>query len=256
MTTRTQLADPRNLRTASVGRKMNRAEATALTQQIRATAHGLWKLVAEAYDRKAWQALGYTGWKQYAEEELQMSESRSYQLVDTGRVMRAIGEVAGESAFESVVVTARETAKIKPHLSTFKKEVQKAVKDGVPVEDAVETAIQNLPIVEKKERRKADIVLPDGTQIDVKKQVIEEPEPQVPAWVASHTVPAPAPAAAPVVASPFAAPTGAVGPVGEMFEDDDEFQELIALLQEVYDKVSPKALGPDLRARIKDALTA
>jgi hypothetical protein len=132
---------------------MNRSEAQALTAQIRSTAHGLWRLVAEAYDRKAWQALGYSGWKEYAEVELQMSESRSYQLVDTGRVMRAIGEVAGsEDVFETVVVTARETAKIKPHMSTFKRELESLLKDGLKASEAVEFAIQALPVTEPRHR--------------------------------------------------------------------------------------------------------
>lgn len=151
--TRTQLADPRTLRRATAGRRMNRSEAQALTAQIRSTATGLWRLVAEAYDRKAWQAMGYSGWKEYAELELQMSESRSYQLVDTGRVMRAIGEVVGsEEVFETIVVTARETAKVKPHLSSFKKELSEYVKDGVDPVEAVEMAIENLPTTEKKQR--------------------------------------------------------------------------------------------------------
>jgi hypothetical protein len=149
---------------------MNKSEAQALTAQIRSTAHGLWRLVAEAYDRKAWQALGYSGWKEYAEVELQMSESRSYQLVDTGRVMKAIGEVAGsEEVFETIVVTARETAKIKPHMSTFKRSLESYLKDGIDTADAVGYAIESLPVTEPRHRapREADIVI-DGQVIEVK----------------------------------------------------------------------------------------
>ena len=149
----TRVAEPRTVRAARAGRKLNRAEATALTQQIRATAGSLWQLVAVAYDRKAWQALGYSSWKDYATEELQMSESRSYQLIDTGRVMKAIGDVVGDvSVLESVTVTARETAKVKPHLSLFQRELKKAIKDGVDPEEAVQQVITSLPTREKVER--------------------------------------------------------------------------------------------------------
>lgn len=179
---------------------MNKNEAQELTAQIRATAHGLWRLVAEAYDRKAWQALGYASWKDYATDELQMSESRSYQLVDTGRVMRAIGEVAGsEDVFQSVVVTARETARVKPHLSTFKKELTRAVKDGMSMEEAVEQVIENLPTAEKRAprapRAAGDVVI-EGQIVEVKSQ--PEPEP-------IFTVPAPAARrpVAPAVAAPL-----------------------------------------------------
>lgn len=147
MTTRTQLADPRTVSRAAAGRRMTKSEALALNAQIRATARGLWQLVAEAYDRKAWQALGYASWKDYAAQELQVGESRAYQLVDTGRVMKVISEAAGsEDVFETVLVTARETAKIKPHMSTFKKELRAALKDGMDPAAAVGVAIQALPM--------------------------------------------------------------------------------------------------------------
>lgn len=201
MTTRTQLADPRTLRKAAAGRKMNKAEAQELTAQIRAQGHLLWRLVAEAYDRKAWQALGYTGWKEYATVELDMSESRSYQLVDTGRVMRAIGEVAGEGVFDQLVVTARETAKVKPHLSTFKREVQKGLKAGLDAPQAVDAAIASLPETEKRptgpRAPRADVV--EG-------EIVSEQAPVVlPDLGAITRVPAPA-AARPVPAPLFSAP--------------------------------------------------
>jgi hypothetical protein len=157
---------------------MNKSEAQALTAQIRSTAHGLWRLVAEAYDRKAWQALGYSGWKEYAELELQMSESRSYQLVDTGRVMKAIGEATQtEEVFETIVITARETAKIKPHLSTFKKDVTEYVKDGLDPAEAVDLAIENLPTPEPRAPREPRVI--EG---DVVPQQVED-EPKLPELV-------------------------------------------------------------------------
>lgn len=184
---------------------MNKSEAQQLTAQIRATAHGLWRLVAEAYDRKAWQALGYASWKDYATEELQMSESRSYQLIDTGRVMRAIGQVAGEEVFDSVVVTARETARIKPHMSTFTREFEAAVKDGASPEEAVELALEALPNKEPAQPRGPRII--EGRPISSRTTAQPEIDPAaffIPAPAAKRTV---LPAA---VATPFSAPSAAV----------------------------------------------
>lgn len=142
----TRIADSRTVQKAMVGRKMNKSEATELTARIRQTAGTLWQLVAEAHDRKAWAALGYESWKDYIVTELQMSESRSYQLVRTGRVMRAIAEVTGDAeVLSTTVVTARETAKVIPHLTTFKKELRKAIGDGMGVQEAVQEAIYELP---------------------------------------------------------------------------------------------------------------
>jgi len=160
----TKIADAPSTRKASVGRKLNKREAQELTTRIKATANGLWMLVSEAHDRQAWRALGFESWKAYAVTELEMSESRSFQLIDTGRVMKAIGEVVNPEALDIVTVTARETQKVKPHLSTFKTTVRDLVKDGMDAGEAVRVAIQALPTPEKRHRApKAD---PNVIEVD------------------------------------------------------------------------------------------
>jgi hypothetical protein len=69
---------------------LSEENARALTDTIRSAADVLWVLIARAHAGKAWLALGYDTWADYVETEFDMSRSRSYQLLDQGRVVREI----------------------------------------------------------------------------------------------------------------------------------------------------------------------
>lgn len=124
--------------------KMSEAEAREITDQIQHTMNRLWLLVTEAHDRKAHEALGYKTWADYVKAELGMSESRSYQFLDTGHVMKAIA--AGGGDIEAIPVPpTRVVARVKDSL----KEVTKATEQALanPDDDpgkAVDKAIRAL----------------------------------------------------------------------------------------------------------------
>ncbi len=65
-------------------------EARSLTDKIKARSEELWHLLLEAYEGGAHTALGYSSWGAYFEAEYGGSKSRAYQLIDAGRVARAI----------------------------------------------------------------------------------------------------------------------------------------------------------------------
>lgn len=69
-------------------------EARAHTDTIKRKAEALWSLLLVAHDRKAWKALGYANWGAYIDSEFDMHRSRSYHLLDQGRVIKAIEEAA------------------------------------------------------------------------------------------------------------------------------------------------------------------
>lgn len=117
----TELIPAQTVLTLHSKAQMGVAEARALTDEIRASANRLWMLVAVAYERKAWRALGYDSWKGYVTEELAISESRSYQLVDTGKVMLAIAEATGADPAELDPVPARTVAKVKDRIPALRK---------------------------------------------------------------------------------------------------------------------------------------
>ena len=114
-------------------------EARQLTDQIRTTADALWSLLLEAHERRAWAALGYTRWEDYVATEFDMSRRRSYQIIDQGKVIRAITEAV------STVVDVQDPA----HVPTVNSEAAKDIKprigevtEGIKrqlAEDAVDT---------------------------------------------------------------------------------------------------------------------
>lgn len=70
--------------------ELNEEQARSLTDDIKSRAESLWSLLLTAHDRKAWKALGYANWEAYVQTEFDMGRSRSYQLIDQARVIKAI----------------------------------------------------------------------------------------------------------------------------------------------------------------------
>lgn len=73
---------------------LDEAEARALTERIKAATRDVCFLLLEAHERRAWCAMGYHTWERYVGAEFGLSRSRSYELLDQGRVLRAIKAAA------------------------------------------------------------------------------------------------------------------------------------------------------------------
>lgn len=69
---------------------LSQSDARNITDRIKSRSEELWDLLLEAYEREAHTALGYSSWGAYFEEEFGGGKSRAYQLIDAGRVVRAI----------------------------------------------------------------------------------------------------------------------------------------------------------------------
>lgn len=88
-------------------------EARQLTAEIKGAAERIYSLLLRANEGRAWSALGYGSWRDYAMAEFGMSQSYAYRLLDQARVVRdieaasvsPIGELPNESQ-------ARELAKL------------------------------------------------------------------------------------------------------------------------------------------------
>jgi hypothetical protein len=113
-------------------------EARALTTQIQRTSVRLWLLVTEAHDRKAHLALGYETWADYVKAELNMSESRSYQFLDTGHVMKALA-AGGINVEDFQPPPTRVIARLKDRLTDVKRVAQQAQSKGEDVDKAMRT---------------------------------------------------------------------------------------------------------------------
>jgi len=108
---------------------LNQDEARMLTTEIQRTSVRLWLLVTEAHDRAAHFALGYESWDDYVRSEFKMSPSRSYQLVDTGHVMRELA-VGGVDVDTMPPPPTRVVARVKDRLPEVRKLARAAVKGG------------------------------------------------------------------------------------------------------------------------------
>jgi hypothetical protein len=74
------------------------SEARRLTDEIKRDTEALWQKLVELYEGGAHTALGYSSWHAYCEAEFGMGQSRSYQLLDAGRVAHALHSTNGETA--------------------------------------------------------------------------------------------------------------------------------------------------------------
>lgn len=126
------------------------SEARDLTDHINATAGELWVLLMEAYNRRAWVALGYSNWRDYATAEFNMSKSHAYRLLDQARVITAIQEAAGDDFSPIGEISLEASRDIKPALPEVTKEIRARVERGEEPTEAVRQVVE-----QKREERKA-----------------------------------------------------------------------------------------------------
>ena len=90
----------------SVQNELTEGEARALTDQIIETTETLWGLISEAYQKRAWAALGYESWEDYVScefgsERLSVSRTERPSVVgilrEAGLSFRAISDVTGDA---------------------------------------------------------------------------------------------------------------------------------------------------------------
>jgi transposase-like protein len=73
-------------------------EARNLTDEVKADARSLWRKLLRLYEGGAHHALGYASWHAYCAAEFELGQSRSYQLLDAGRVIDALDSTPGGTA--------------------------------------------------------------------------------------------------------------------------------------------------------------
>src|SRR5262249_34830812 len=106
--------------------------AGALTERIRDTRHDVCLLLLEAHDGRAAAALGYATWADYVLREFGLSRRRSYELLDQGRVVRAVQMAAGMCGIPHISAQAAED--IKPRLNEVTGAIRRRV-EGLPDPD-------------------------------------------------------------------------------------------------------------------------
>lgn len=139
----------------TLARSMTRDEASSITARIRDAAKATWELVTLAHEGKAHLALGYETWEAYVNAEFDMSRQRAYQLLNQGRVTRAL-----EAVSTDVDITEAEARRAKPHLE----EIVEEVKHGAAPREAIQS-IPAKPTVAMSRQRRAILDLRLGSII-------------------------------------------------------------------------------------------
>jgi hypothetical protein len=140
---------------SSVGRLDERADpidrtaAQVLTDQIKEALEPPSLLLLEAHERRAWYALGYRSWEAYARLEFGLSRSRSYELIDHGRVIKAVMTAARLKSLPEISAYAAE--QLKPALGFALEQIASRVS-----EDAGETHARQV-VREVVARTRADL---------------------------------------------------------------------------------------------------
>lgn len=111
---------------------LNEAEALELTERIRNTTNLLWVLIKRAHAGKAYLALGYTSFEEYARTEFDISRSYAYKLLNQANVIEAIEAVVPEGTEFSL--TAGQAADIKPVLPAMLATIEERASDLAPSE--------------------------------------------------------------------------------------------------------------------------
>ena len=101
---------------------LDEAGARSLTERIKHAVGNTCLLLLEAHSRRAWSALGYMTWEQYVREEFGLSRSRSYELLDHGRLIRTIEVAAGVSGIADISTFA--ARRLKPRMHEIAAEVR------------------------------------------------------------------------------------------------------------------------------------
>jgi hypothetical protein len=105
-------------------------EARTLTERIRQRLGNLSLLLLQAHDRRAWSALGYPTWEKYVLDELGLSRSRSYELLQHGRVMTALhtaGITAGVTEINPYCAS-----QLEPHLTETIADIKRRLHPDMP----------------------------------------------------------------------------------------------------------------------------
>lgn len=140
-------------KTAVQPTELTKAEAQTLTDRIRDSIDKTYELVLTAYERKAWKALGYKTWEAYVQTEFDMSRRRSYQLLDQGRVIRAIEDAVGENVNHGTQISERDARGIKDKLPEIQEEIKSRVEHGQKPNAATEAALKAAKEKAREERK-------------------------------------------------------------------------------------------------------
>lgn len=126
--------------------------ASALTERIRRAQDHVCLLLLEAHEGRAAATLGHRSWAQYVQREFGLSRRRSYELLDQGRVIRAVQAAAGMRGIPHISAHAAE--EIKAQLPDVTSAIRRRV-DGLSETGRLAVAMEAVGDARARARRLA-----------------------------------------------------------------------------------------------------
>jgi hypothetical protein len=121
-------ADMTTIATCTV--ELTHSQARDLTDRIKVATRRLYSDLQEAYEGRAWKALGYNSWREYAQAEFSISQSHAYRLLDHARVTAALVYAGAPNSPNGEIVSESEARIIKPHLEEVTAAIETGIADG------------------------------------------------------------------------------------------------------------------------------
>lgn len=121
-------AVPARIREFAAMEALDEAGARRLTERIRTATRQVCLLLLEAHERRVWVVLTYTRWEDYVATEFGFSRSRSYELLDQGRVILAVQEAARLSKIPDI--SGYTASQIKHCLPEITETIRARAEDG------------------------------------------------------------------------------------------------------------------------------
>ena len=124
----------------------NEKEAREITDRIKNKITEAGVLILDMYEREGWRALGYESWKDYTTTEFNIGQSRAYQLLNHGKVVKNIIDSTIVESTPTNEGQTRPLAKLTPEQQPVawqaaQKETGKAQPPGKAVKEAVDEVI-------------------------------------------------------------------------------------------------------------------
>lgn len=131
----------------------DKAEARALTDEVKADAHSLWGKLLRLYEGKAHLALEYTTWGAYYEAEFGGSQSMGKKLLTAGRVLEALDPPGfrGDDDPGSPLLHESTARELQPLLRNGARAVQEAWEETVEQHGPEPTAKQVREVVKRRQ---------------------------------------------------------------------------------------------------------
>mgnify|MGYP001584091690 FL=1 len=117
----------------------SKEDAGLLTEEIKRATARAWELLEKAHEGQAWVPMGYHSWSEYVTNELGISRSHSFRLLDQAAVIRAFEKISPQLGTPEI--SEWQARRIKPYLPETLERARELLNDGKEPAEAIQGAL-------------------------------------------------------------------------------------------------------------------